>query len=140
RDGEAEMLEVVAGIGDHQEVGAGHDAAQPERELGAANAAAQRDDEGFARIAGGAHRNKSSSAERISAAAGDGAPDQARPRTSTVGRPSSPCPMMSDAALAISSANPVWVTRSSCPNRSGRPRKSISAGSPAAPKIGRAHV
>src|SRR5262249_39635093 len=118
------MLEVVAGIGDHHEVGARHDTAQPERELGAADAAAQRDDEGFARIAGGAHRNRSSSAERISAAADDGVPDQVSPRTSTIGRPSSACPMMSDAALAISSANPLWVTRSSSPTTSVHPRHS----------------
>src|SRR5262245_52305856 len=125
------MLEVVAGIGDHHEIGAGHDAAQPQRELGAADAAAQRDDESLGRIslgrmAGGAHRNKSSSAERISAAAGEGGPDQLRPRTSTIGRASSACPMTSDAALAISSANPVWVTCRGGPDRSGRTRRLIS--------------
>src|SRR5262249_57444433 len=120
--------EVVAVIGDHEGVGGGQDGAQPERELGAADAAAQRDDEGLARIAGGAHRNRSSSAERISAAAGDGAPDQLSPRTSTIGRPSSACPMMSDAALAISSANPVWVTRRSVTYSSWGRHKHNSAG------------
>src|SRR5215510_7920942 len=88
-DGEAEMLEVVAGIGDHHEIAARHDAAEPQRELGAADAAAQRDDEALSRIADGAHRNKSSSAARISAAAGAGGPDQVSPRTSTIGRASS---------------------------------------------------
>src|SRR5262249_56056318 len=98
-------------------------------EVGGGGAGGQRDGESFGHMAGGGHRNKSSSAERIRAAAGEGGPDQDRPRTSTIGRASSACPMMSDAALAISSANPVWVTRSACPNRSGRPRMSISAGS-----------
>ena len=61
------------------------------------------------------------------------AADQARPRTSTAGRASSAWPISREAAAAISSANPVWVTRSARPNRSGRPRMSMSAGRPATP-------
>src|SRR5262245_56249633 len=101
------MLEVIARIGDHHEIGARHDAAEAQHELGAADAAAQCDDHALGRVAGGAHWNKSSSAERISAAADEGGPDQDTPRTSTIGRASSACPMLSDAALAISSAKPV---------------------------------
>ena len=53
-----------------------------------------------------------------------------RPRSSTTGVPSSAWPISSDAAAAISSAMPTWVERSSRPNRSGRPRRSSSAGRP----------
>ena len=56
-----------------------------------------------------------------------------RPRTSTAGMPSSACPITSEAAAATSSANPISVARKVRPKRSGRPRRSISAGSPAAP-------
>src|SRR5262249_34089788 len=129
RYGEPEMLEVVAGIDHGHEVCARHDAAEPQSELGAANAAAQRDDS----PACGAHRNKSSSAGRSRVAAGDGGSDQDSPCTSTIGLPSSACPMTSEAALAISSANPVCVTRNACPNKSARPRMSTSAGRPATP-------
>ena len=111
RNRQAQMLEVVAGIGHHHEIGARHDPAQPERKLGAADAAGQRDDEALAGVRDGVHRNKSSSGARISVAAGVGGPDQARPCTSTTGCASSDCPISGDAALAISSANPVWVTR-----------------------------
>src|SRR4029453_6905303 len=111
------MLEIVAGIGDHYEICARHDAAQPQGELGATDATAQRNNE--TAICGGAHRNRSSSAGRIKAAPGKGDPDHGTPRTSTIGLASSACPITSDAALAISSANPVWVTRSARSNRSG---------------------
>ena len=71
RDGEPQMLEVVAGIGDHQQVGGRQDAAQARarawrRRSPPDSATTQR-----CRL-GGAHRNRSSSGARISAAAGDG--------------------------------------------------------------------
>ena len=59
--------------------------------------------------------------------------DQARPRTSTIGIASSAWPINSPAAAAISSAKPVSVTSNSRPKRSGWPRRSTNAGSPAAP-------
>ena len=109
RDREAEMLEVVAGIGDHHEIGRGHHAAQAEHQLGATDATGKGDNEASRRRRGRApvHRNKSSSGGRISDPPGVAAPVQDSPRTSTTGCASSACPMMSDAALAISSANPV---------------------------------
>src|SRR6476659_11202162 len=129
------MLEVVAGIGDHHELGGRHHPAQPEHELGAADATGKGDNEasGRRRDRAPVHRNKSSSGGRISDSPGVAAPVQDSPRTSTAGCASSACPMMSDAALAISSAKPVSVTRNSWANRSLRPRRSLSAGSPAAP-------
>src|SRR5712691_13352021 len=105
------MLEVVAGIGHHHEIGCRHDTAQSQHQLGAADSAGQRDDETLVATSGGAHRNKSSSGGRINVAAGDAGSVQARPRTSTTGCASSACPMSSEAAPAISSANPVWMKR-----------------------------
>src|SRR6266478_2417900 len=106
------MLEVVAGVADHHEIGRGHDTAQAQSELGAADAAGQGDDQtlvGLSLGSGAAHRNKSSSAARISAAAGASGTSQVSPRTRMTGRASSDCPINSEAALAISSANPVCV-------------------------------
>ena len=88
RDGEPKMLEIIAGIDDHHEIAA-EEAAEPESELGAADPAAQRNDAAFARIAGPAHRNKSSSGGRSSVAAGAGASAHARPRKCTIGLASS---------------------------------------------------
>ncbi len=122
------MLEVIAGIGDHHQIAAGHDPAEAERELAAADAAAQCD------------HDPARSPEQILVRRRGSASRPARAAASTTGlctriagRASSDCPISSDAALAISSAKPVCVTRSACPNRSGRPRMSTSAGSPAAP-------
>jgi hypothetical protein len=94
------MLEIVAGIDDHRQVIRVHDTYKAKDQLGAPDASGKRDHE----AALGAHLNRSSSGERIRAVPGVGGPDQARPRTSTAGIPSSACPMRSDAAPAISSA------------------------------------
>src|SRR5262249_49109176 len=102
------MLEVVAGIGDHEEIVASNDAAQSEHELAAADAAPQRHHP----LARAAHRNKPSSAGRTKPAAGEEGCVQVSPRTSTAGWASSDCPISRDAALATSSAKPVCVTRS----------------------------
>ena len=44
RDGQAEMLEIVAGVGDDQQIVRRQHAAQAQRQLGAADAAGQRND------------------------------------------------------------------------------------------------
>src|SRR5215472_4045076 len=129
RDREAEMLEIVTGVGYHHQRSRWQDAVEAERELGAADSARQREHEPL----GPAHRKRSCSAERTRAAAGRSGADQARPRTSTMGTASSACPIKSPAAAAISSAKPVSVTSNSLPKRSGRPRRSTNEGNPAAP-------
>ena len=55
------------------------------------------------------------------------------PRIRTAGSASSAWPITSEAAAATSSAKPMTLTSSLRPNRSGRPRRSISAGRPATP-------
>src|SRR6516165_2935815 len=112
------MLEIIAGVDDDGEISGLHNAGKSERQLGAPDAAAERDNA----ASFSAHLNRSSSGERIRETAGDDSPCHGRPRTSTAGRASSACPMMREAAQATSSAKPVWVTRNGCPNRSGRPR------------------
>src|ERR1700756_4704054 len=97
------MLEIVAGVGDHEQLVGRQDAAQTERQLGAADPAGQRHDKAFA------HRNMSSAAGRPSSDAALSGPRQFRPRTITTGWPSAPCPITSDAAAAISSAGPVML-------------------------------
>jgi hypothetical protein len=67
-------------------------------------------------------------------AAVDSGADQRNPRIRTAGRASSAWPIKSDAAAATSSAKPMTLTSSLRPNRSGRPRRSISAGRPATPR------
>src|SRR5512134_3416732 len=98
------MLEIVAGVGDHEQFVGRQDTAQTERQLGAAYSAGQCHDQSFA------HRNKSSSAGRTSSDAPLSGPHHVRPRTTTTGWPSAPCPITSDAAAAISSACPVMLT------------------------------
>src|SRR6266567_4034373 len=127
RDAEAEMLEIVARVGDNQQFVRRQHAAQAKRQLGAADTARQRHDETAA------HRNMSSLAGRTRLAAGLAALFQVRPRTSTTGCASSPWPITSEAAAAISSAKPEMLTCRILPNRSGLPRRSSSAGRPAAP-------
>src|SRR5947209_8969906 len=124
RNREAEMLEIVAGIGDDGQLSRGQNAIETEGQLGAADPARQRQH---------AHRKRSCSAGRIKAAPGASGADQRSPRTSTIGTASSACPINSPAAAAISSAKPVSVTSNSRPKRSGWPRISINAGSPAEP-------
>src|SRR5262249_27958806 len=104
RDAQSKMLEIVAGVGDDEQFVGGQGAAQSEREFGAADPAAQRHDQMFA------HRNMSSAAGRTSSDAPLSGPCHARPRTTTTGWPSAPCPSTSDAAAAISSACPVMLT------------------------------
>src|SRR6476619_457659 len=106
------MLEIVAGVGDHEQFDDRQDAAQTERQLRAADPAGQRHDQSFA------HRNKSSAAGRTSSHAALSGPRHVRPRTITTGWPSAPCPITSDAAAAISSACPVTLTCNSRPYRS----------------------
>src|SRR6516164_4089833 len=126
RDAQSKMLEIVAGVGDHKQFVGRQDAAETKRQFGAADPAGQRHDKSFA------HRNMSSSAGRTSSDAALSGPRHVRPRTTTTGWPSAPCPITSDAAAAISSAWPVMLTWSLRPNRSGEPRRSISDGRPAA--------
>src|ERR1044072_8770518 len=126
RDAEPKMLEIVAGVGDHEQFIGRQDSAQTERQFRAADTAGQCHNKSLA------HRNMSSAAGRTSSDAVLSGPLQVRPRTITTGWPSAPCPITSDAAAAISSACPVMLTWSSRPNRSGEPRRSISDGRPAA--------
>ena len=104
RNAQSKMLEIVAGIRDHEQFVGRQDAAQTERQFGAADPAGQRHDKSLA------HRNISSSAGRTSPDAGLSGPRHVRPRTITTGWPSAPCPITSDAAAAISSACPVILT------------------------------
>src|SRR5262249_2642536 len=104
RDAQSKMLEIVAGVGDQEQFVGRQDAAQTERQFGAADPAGQRHDKTFA------HRTLSSSAGRTSADAQLSGPLHVRPRTRTTGWPSAPCPITSDAAAAISSACPVMLT------------------------------
>src|SRR5581483_10798316 len=104
RDAEAKMLEIIAGVGDHEQPVGRQDAAQTEHQLGAADPAGQRHDQSSA------HRNRSSAAGRTSSEAALSGPRHARPRTITTGWPSAPCPITSEAAAAISSAWPVMLT------------------------------
>src|ERR1700722_8435546 len=127
RDMQAEMLEIIADIGDDDEILRLRDPAQAQRELGAADAAGERDH----KIP--THRNRSSFEGRMRLAAVDSGADQRKPRMRTTGAASSACPITSEAAAATSSAKPMTLTSSFRPKRSGRPRRSISAGRPAAP-------
>src|SRR4029453_11624752 len=127
RDAQSKMLEIVSGVGDHEQFVARQDEAQTERQFRTADPAGQRHDQSFA------HRNMSSAGGRTSSDAALSGPRHVRPRTITTGWPSAPCPITSDAAAAISSACPVTLTWSARPNRSGEPRRSISDGRPAAP-------
>src|SRR4051812_36681212 len=104
RDAQPKMLEIVPGVGDHEQFICRQDKAQTERQFGAADPAGQRHDKSLA------HRNMSSSAGRTSSDAALSGPRQVRPRTITTGWPSAPCPITSDAAAAISSACPVMLT------------------------------
>src|SRR6185437_2817132 len=105
------MLEIVAGVDDHQQVLGRQDARQAEGQLGAPHPAGQGDD----------HWNRSSSGGRITAATGASGADQVRPRTTTTGWPSAAWPCSRDAAAATSSANPTMLTSRMRPNRSGLP-------------------
>src|SRR5258708_20422257 len=98
------MVEIVAGVGGHEELVGRKDEAQTERQLRATDPAGQRHDNSFA------HRNMSSTAGRTSSDAPLSGPRHVRPRTTTTGWPSAPCPITSDAAAAISSACPVMLT------------------------------
>src|SRR6202451_3136142 len=98
------MLEIVAGVGDHEQFASRQDEAQAERQFGAADATGQRHDKSFA------HRNMSSAAGRTSSDASLSGPRHVRPRTITTGWPSAPCPITSDPAAALSSACPVMLT------------------------------
>src|ERR1700736_6766952 len=133
RDREIEMLEVVPGVGDDDQPLGRHDAAQAERELGAADPAGERHDGALWIAPDPPHRNRSSSGGRTSECPALAGAVQARPRTSTTGTPSAAWPMTSDAAAAISSAKPTMVVCKVWPNRSGFPRRSTAAGRPAAP-------
>src|SRR5580692_508218 len=124
---QAEMLEIIANIGDDEQVVRLDDPAEAQRELGATDAAGER----HHKIP--THRNRSSFEGRMRVAAVDSGADQRKPRMRTTGDASSAWPMRSEAAAAISSAKPMTLTSSVRPKRSGRPRRSISAGRPAAP-------
>src|SRR5665213_4057471 len=126
------MVEIIAGIHDHAQLLRLQYAIEPQRELGAADAAAKRNhvtglDLGF-------HRKRSISLGRSSAAAETAGASQARPRTCTAGSPSAASPISSDAAEAISSAMATSVTRILRPNRSGSPMMLRNEGTPAAPR------
>src|SRR5918995_4854459 len=121
------MLEVVAGVGDDEKLVGRQDTAQAQGQLGPADTAGQGDDQSLA------HRNMSSAAGRTSSEAGLSGAVQASPRTRMTGCASLPWPWTSEAAAAISSAKPEMLTCRVRPNRSGLPRRSSRAGSPAAP-------
>src|ERR1700730_12726397 len=104
RDAQSKMLEIVASIGDHEQFVGRQDEAQTERQFGAADPAGQRHDKAFPA------RTMASAAGRTSSDAGLSGPCHVRPRTTTTGWPSAPCPITSDAAAAISSACPVMLT------------------------------
>src|SRR6185437_2546967 len=122
RNVQPEMLEVVAGVDDDGQLFGCEHAREAERELGAANAAAQRNNVACLRACH--HRNKSISFGRNREATGNAGASQLTPRTCTAGRPSAACPITSDAAAAISSATATSVTRILRPNRSCTPTMS----------------
>src|SRR3984885_5733136 len=127
RDMQTKMLKIIADIGDDEQILRLDDPAQAQRELGATDAAGERDN----KIP--THRNRSSFEGRMRLAAVDSGADQRKPRMRTTGDASSAWPMRSEAAAATSSAKPTTLTSSFRPNRSGRPRRSINAGRPATP-------
>ena len=127
RDMQAEMLEIVADIGDDKKIVRLDDPAQTKRELGAADAARERHHKTPA------HRKRSSFAGTNEAGRRRLRRGPAQATDKHAGGASSACPIKSEAAAAISSAKPMTLTSSLRPNKSGRPRKSISAGRPAAP-------
>src|SRR5215831_11556961 len=104
RDTQSKMLEIVAGVGDYEQFVGRQDEAQAERQFGPADPAGQCHDQSFA------HRNMSSAAGRTSSDAPLWGPLHVKPRTTTTGWPSPPCPITSDAAAAISSACPAMLT------------------------------
>src|SRR5207302_7695792 len=104
RDAQSKMLEIVAGVGDDEQLVGWQDEAQTEGQFGAADPAGQCHHKSFV------HRNMSSAAGRTSSDAPLSGPRHVRPRTTTMGWPSAPCPITSDAAAAISSACPVMLT------------------------------
>src|SRR5947209_10935811 len=104
RDAQSKMLEIVAGVSDHEQLVGRQHPAQTERQFRAADPTGQRHDDSFA------HRNISSTAGRTSSDAVLLRPRHVRPRTTTTGRPSAPWPITSEAAAAISSACPVMLT------------------------------
>src|SRR3979490_1786069 len=87
RDTQSKMLEIVAGVGDHEQFVGRQDAAQTERQFGAAYPTGERHDLPLA------HRNMSSAAGRTSSDAALSGPCHVRPRTTTTGWPSEPCPI-----------------------------------------------
>src|SRR5262245_59996168 len=121
------MLEIVAGVDDYGQPVRTEHVIEADREFGPADAPAQRNDVALA------HRNRSVSIGRTRAAADVAGSSQSKPRNSTAGCPSAPCPISSEAAAAISSATAISVTRSLRPNRSGLPTMLRTTGSPAAP-------
>src|ERR1043166_1174800 len=133
RNSEPKMLEVVARVGDDNQPLRRHDAAQAQRKLGAADPAGKRHHGAIGIARDPPHRNKSSSGGRTSVRPALAGAFHARPRTSTTGIPSAAWPMTSEAAAATSSAKPTMVVCNVRPNRSGLPRKSSTAGRPAAP-------
>ena len=102
------MLEIVAGIGDHGQRVGRQDAVEPERQLGAADPARQRQHRVLRSLIGTDRAPAGGPGRRPA----HPAPIQARPRTSTIGIASSAWPITSEAAAAISSAKPVSVTSS----------------------------
>src|SRR4051812_15660669 len=101
------MLEIVARVGDDGKRAGRQYTREAKRKLRAADPTRQGQHFGAAR-----HRNKPSCSGRINAAAFESAPAHASPRNIMTGRPSSACPIRSDAADAISSAKPITVARS----------------------------
>src|SRR5271168_4386777 len=87
RDMQAEMLEIIADVGDDKQIVRLQDPAQAERELGPPDAPGQRDHQIPT------HRNRSSFGERTMLAAVDAGADQRKPRIRTTGDASSAWPM-----------------------------------------------
>ena len=111
-DAQAQMVEVVAGVGDDRQVPGRQHPGQSQRQLGPADTAGQIGDPAAA------HRNRSISGWRTSSSAVPWRPASCMPRTITTGTPSAPCPMTREAAAATSSAMPSSLACSSRPSRS----------------------
>ncbi len=122
------MLEVVAGVDDDAEPLA-QELRQTQRQLGAADAAGERNISG----ASAAHRNRSCALGRTRSAAGRAGALQVRPRTSAAGLALRRLAHQRTAAAATASAKPTSVTSRGRPLISLSPRRSSSEGTPAAP-------
>ena len=106
-DAQAEMVEIVAGVDEDREVAGRQYAIEPERELRAAHAAADRQHSRRT-----AHWKRSSASGLIRAWPSPSAAIQCSPRTRTAGVLSAASPIAMPAAAATASASATWVVSS----------------------------